>query len=98
VKKILALLLLVSGFSLAQEPIVADKSVVCSETKVVLETLRKTYKEEPVWLGKGNDRSSYSLFINPKTGAFTLVQFNSDVACVVGTGESSINIPTKSTL
>ncbi len=97
-KKILALLLLVPGFSLAQEPIVADKSVVCSQTKVVLEALREIYKEEPIWLGKGNDRSRYSLFVNPKNGAFTLLQFNDEIACIIGVGESSINIPIKPNL
>lgn len=97
-KKILALLLLVPGFSLAQESVVVEKSVICAQTKVVLEALKETYKEDPVWLGQGNDRSRYSLFVNPKNGAFTLVQFNNEVACVIGVGESSFNIPTNPNL
>ncbi len=97
-KKILALLLSIPGFSLAQESVVVEKSVVCARTNIVLETLKETYKEEPVWLGNGNDRSRYSIFVNPKNGQFTIVQFNQEIACILGAGNSSVNIPVKPTL
>ncbi len=83
---------------MAEEPIVVEKPVVCGQVSSVLNGLKDTYKEEPIWVGNGNDRSRYSLFVNPKTGAFTILQFNNEIACLIGTGESSLNLPTRPTL
>jgi hypothetical protein len=34
------------------------------------------------------DKTEIVLKINPSTKSWTIVQFNNDVACVIGTGES----------
>jgi hypothetical protein len=95
--KKLALFLLVPSFVWAQGSTTVEKPVVCNWTSVVLDTLREKYQEEPVWLGK-DAKSQYTLFVNQKTGAFTIVQFNNEIACILGAGESSINLPNKSNI
>lgn len=97
-KRILALLLFFSVLAQADEPVVIDKKVVCNWTKPLLENLAKKHGEEPVWLGQGNEQGRYTLFVNPNTGAWTLVQFNREVACVIGAGESHQVITPRSTM
>ncbi len=96
-KKILLLAALIPVLALAQEPVTVEKPVTCFPTKILLESLNKEYKEEPIWIGNASD-SRYSLFVNPKTSEFTFIQFNNEVACILGVGSSSRNILTKPTL
>ena len=97
-KRILLLSLFFAGLAQADEPVVIDKKVVCNWTKPLLENLAKKHGEEPVWLGQGNEQGRYTLFVNPNTGAWTLVQFNKEVACVIGAGESNQAIAPRSTM
>jgi len=98
VKLLLSLLLLLPTIVLAQDPVVVEKQVVCNWVSVVLDSLKNTHKEEPIWLGNDRDRTRYSVFVNPKNGHFTIIQFNNEIACVLGGGNSSTNLPIKPTL
>jgi hypothetical protein len=66
-----------------------NKKVVCTDTKSLFENIKDSkYKEQPVWVGRLED-STMTIFANNETGTWTLIQFNSDVACVVDAGEDS---------
>jgi hypothetical protein len=82
----------------AQDPIAVDKKVMCNWTKPLLENLSKKHQEEPVWLGNGEQGDTYSLFVNPNTGDWTLVQFNNEIACVIGAGTRSQTLAPRSTM
>lgn len=97
-KRTLIFLLFLVGTVQADEPVVIDKKVVCNWTKPLLENLAKKHGEEPVWLGQSKGEGRYSLFVNPNTGAWTLVQFNHDVACVIGAGENHQPITPRSSM
>lgn len=97
-KFLISILFLIPIYSWAQDSVVVEKKIVCNWVSVILGTLKDTYKEEPIWVGTDKDRSRYGLFVNPKNGHFTLVQFNNEIACVIGAGESSFNLPIKPTL
>lgn len=72
------------------EAFVARKPIVCDETKKVIKSLTETFNEKPIWSGKDSqDESRYSLFVNQKTGAWTLVQMTPEYSCVLGVGEES---------
>lgn len=76
--------------ALAQaEPVTVEKPVICDKTELVLKVLRERHGETPVWIGTGNEepRSNYVLMINRDTASWTLLQYNPDVACVLGSGE-----------
>lgn len=64
--------------------------VPCAPLNIVIESL-KGYKERLTWVGKHiNDQSILSLWINEKTGSWTLLKKTPEVACIMGTGEESI--------
>ena len=89
-KILLGLMLLLPIPSLANEPIIIEKSVPCAKSKDIIETLIQDYKEMPMW--SGNDtKTKYGLFVS-KNGAWTLIQFNDEVACILGAGENSAEI------
>ena len=70
-----------------------NKPVLCGPVKEMFKQLVEDYKEEPIWLGtSGKESSKYSLFVNSKTGAWTVVQSSTEIACILGTGLNSKNI------
>lgn len=87
-KKLLSLIL-VSG-SVWAEPVTIKKPVVCDSTDIILKALiGENYQEKPVWLGASNEKLvNYSLWVNASTKTWTIVQFNNDIACIIGTGEA----------
>jgi hypothetical protein len=86
--------LLLPAVALAQ-PVTVDKPVLCDTSKVVIETLTgEGYQELPFW--KGNDSNShYVLLANERDKTWSLIQFNKDIACVLGTGENHKQIFSK---
>ena len=67
------------------------KSVLCGPAEGVFKALADPeINETPVWLGKEDSKASdYALFVNPKTSAFTLIQFGKEWACILGIGFKS---------
>jgi hypothetical protein len=93
-KYLLGLILFISSVVVAQ-PIVIQKPVTCTETKMLLQGLTSSdYKETPLWLGiePGAEVSKYSVFVNQQTKTWTIIQFNDKIACVLGTGTESTQI------
>jgi hypothetical protein len=63
------------------------KDIVCDSREHIFKTLTgEDYEELPVWTGN-DEKSMYAMFANSKTGTWSLVQFNKDTACILGTGE-----------
>ena len=62
-------------------------NVVTSYPKVLLEQAG----EKPIWVGKGDgaDTSKTVILANEKTKSWTIVQFDKNMACVLGSGVSS---------
>jgi len=77
-----------SSIANAQSTVQLDKPVTCSTLKAVVEQLSGIYGEEPHWTGLGHG-SKYMMFVNPKTQAWTLVEYTDTIACIIGTGERS---------
>lgn len=72
------------------EPVEMAKDVLCDSTPKLLEFLSKNHSEKPIWLANsGDDDSRYTILVNPKTNDWTLLQFNADMACVLGVGKNS---------
>ena len=93
-KYILLLALLIPTL-LAAQPIIIQKPVTCTDTKMLLQGLTSSdYKETAFWLGiePGAEVSKYSVFVNQQTKTWTIIQFNDKIACVLGTGTESTQI------
>jgi hypothetical protein len=90
-KKILFLLVLIPLLTSAQSsgPVAIEKTVICDKTQNVLDVIiNGRYQENPVWGGVDDD-SRYGLLVNRETGTWTIIQFNKETACILGTGKSS---------
>jgi hypothetical protein len=66
----------------------AEKPVVCSSLKTVIEYVSSEFQEQPFWRGAG-DNSKYILTTNPTTHSWTMIEYNDSVACVVGVGDEA---------
>ena len=66
------------------------KEVYCDNTDKLLLILQNgEFEELPIWFGKGDGKApNYSLLVNQKTKSWTMIQFNNEIACVIGTGEN----------
>lgn len=70
-------------------PVKVSKTMVCDETATVFNALSSSdFKEQPIWVGNAED-SKYTMFVNEKTGSWTLVQFDAKNACILGEGTNS---------
>ena len=86
-RKFLLGVLLLPAFAFA-EPVTVEKPVICDTPKIVVESISGTYQEQPSWIGRDNS-SKYALFVNEKTKTWTMIQFNDNIACIIGVGEGS---------
>ena len=69
------------------EGFVIQKPMICVDLPDLLKSLKDSHKELPVFIANdSSDKTKYSLFINQKTGTWTMIQFVDDVACIVGFG------------
>ena len=67
-----------------------NKPVVCDATEKVFRTMLEEFGETPQWQGATPEQgTSTVLTVNPKTGAWTLIEYTSVMACVIGVGENS---------
>jgi len=87
-----AALLMAPALGLAQttapapEPIYTVKEVTCGSTPQLLEYIQSKFKEQPLWFGR-DAVTSYVLMVNAETREWTLVQFNDEIACIIGVGK-----------
>lgn len=67
------------------------KNVICGPVHIVLKALTdKDIDEKPLWIGKDEaGKSDYAVFVNAKTGAFTILQFGQEIGCILGIGYKS---------
>ena len=67
-----------------------NKPVICDRTEKVFRTMVEEFGETPQWRGVTPEQgTSTVLTVNPKTGAWTLIEYTSQMACVIGVGENS---------
>lgn len=67
------------------------KTVQCGPTKEMFAlVMKEPHKEIPLWSGLDlNEKTSYVIFHNEKTGSFSIIEFNDKVACLLGEGSES---------
>lgn len=97
-KKLLICALLTPMLAVAS-PATVNKPIVCDNVNTVMNALIDgESKEVPVWSGTSKN-STFGLLINQQTGTWTLVEFDKNIACVLGIGEKSraLNFGKKST-
>jgi len=78
---------LISPIAHAQEIIDLQKSLKCSDAQVVMNYFVDTHKEIPIWVGKSVHNTHITLLMNPTTRSWTMIEYDSRLACVLGAGE-----------
>lgn len=66
----------------------SQKPVVCGPFLEIIQIVTgKRFQEQPLWIGRSStDPTYFSLFRNPATGTWTLVQYGKTIGCIVGQG------------
>lgn len=77
----------ISSIANAQEIIDLNKPMKCSEAQNVMNFFSNNHKETPVWVGKTVHGSYITLLANKETRSWTIVEYDSKIACVLGAGE-----------
>jgi hypothetical protein len=91
--KKLLLLLMFATSAFAQEQIELVKTMKCSNAEFVFKYFFEAYGEEPIWVGKDKSSDTFiTILKNKEKGNWTLVQYNSAIACVLGAGEQGTPI------
>ena len=85
------ILILLAPLLASAEPIQINKPVTCENTLLIFQALVEQAGEKPIWVGKGDgkDTSRTVILANEKTKSWTIVQFDKNMACVLGSGVSS---------
>jgi len=78
---------LISSIAHAQEIVDLQKSLKCSDAQVVMNYFVDTHKETPVWVGKSVHNTHITLLVNKETRSWTMIEYDTRLACVLGAGE-----------
>lgn len=84
-KSLLYFLLFVPSLVLAQI-VTIPKPVQCGEARLILSYLTEEFEEKPYQMLKTDNETTIGLLTNQKTKTWTLVEFNSQIACILSTG------------
>ena len=89
--RFLTVLILLAPLLASAEPIQINKPVTCENTLLIFQALVEQAGEKPIWVGKGDgtDTSKTVILANEKTKSWTIVQFDKNMACVLGSGVGS---------
>ena len=80
---------LISSIAHAQEIIELTKPMKCSNAEHVVRHFSEVYNEKPLWVGKTTNGTHVTLMVNKDKGTWTMVEYDSAIACVLGAGETS---------
>ena len=78
---------LISSIAHAQQIIDLNKAMKCSDAQVVMNYFVDIQKEIPVWVGKTVNNSHIKLLMNRETRSWTVIEYDTRLACVLGAGE-----------
>jgi hypothetical protein len=90
-KKLLILSLVFYSSVYAQEVIELQKPLKCGEAQFVMNHFAKEYGEMPAWVGSTDTNTHITLLANKEKKTWTLVEYNDNLACVLGSGNSGSN-------
>ena len=78
---------LISSIAHAQEIIDLTKPMKCSDAQSVMNYFVDIHKETPVWVGKSVHNTHITLMMNKQTRSWTMIEYDTKIACVLGAGE-----------
>lgn len=89
-KIILALVLSIMPAGIMAQAQERRKVVMCDRTEVIFRTVMEEFKERPVWFAQDLPTpTQYVITANAEQDTWTLIQYDSQQACVLGVGTGS---------
>jgi hypothetical protein len=64
-----------------------NKTVVCDNASDMLPWFKSKHGEEPMWIGNAEKDAMVALVVNSETRTWSIVMYNTDVACLLESGE-----------
>ena len=86
------ILLFTVFFCVSAMAVSTQKPVDCFATSEVTKMIRDEFNETIMFDGVNNltdGKSRITLFVNSQTGSWTLIEYDTNNACVLGAGQSS---------
>jgi hypothetical protein len=80
---------LTSSIANAQEVIELTKGMKCSKAEFIMNYFATEHKELPIWVGKTAFNTHITLLVNKEKRSWTMVEYDGNIACVIGVGETS---------
>lgn len=94
-KRFIAALLFLPLPLMAQDIVTIEKEIFCGNASAFYEAITgPKFNEQPVWFGT-NEHISIILFVNKKSGGWTILQYRSSVGCILDAGKESKFLPDK---
>jgi hypothetical protein len=78
---------LISSIANAQGIVELTKPMKCSEVENVMNYFLDNHKETPIWVGKTVHNTHITLLANKDSRSWTMIEYDSRLACVLGAGE-----------
>lgn len=77
----------ISSIANAQGIVELTKPMKCSEVENVMNYFLDNHKETPIWVGKTVHNTYITLLANKDSRSWTMIEYDSRLACVLGAGE-----------
>jgi len=77
----------ISSIANAQGIVELTKQMKCSEVENVMKYFLDIHKETPIWVGKTVHNTHITLLANKESRSWTVIEYDSRLACVLGAGE-----------
>lgn len=68
-----------------------QKPLRCAKAEAVMQHFATVYEEKPIWVGKTVADTHITVLVNKQNRSFTIIEYNSGLACVLGSGSTSSN-------
>ena len=92
-KRLILLFLLITTGASGQQQMELTKTMKCSNAEYVFKLFRDEFGETPKWVGKDKSTETWvALLKNDEKGTWTLIQYDSAIACVLSAGEQGTPI------
>lgn len=75
----------------SQEITKINKPVNCLSLIFIFQVLARDYGEEPFFAGNdNNNRNKHIVTLNPKTGTWTMIEYEDNIGCIIGSGTKAL--------
>ena len=72
-----------------QETFTLNVPLKCGKVDIIFSLFSREYQESPIWVGKTIRNTHVTLLVNKEKHTWTMVEYDSAFACILGAGETS---------